>query len=285
MGGNWCYNDDNWLEDYVPYTETANRLKIMRVESWREKKTITINGVDANSDHDDVCVDTVNSNNFNNGWIISIEGHDALWIDRFRVTKTGGCSGSFLWGTSNDYGWCLSTDPNDWEGFKKWWNNCGQVPERTCYRTRYLSDNGYVYYYLDRNYSLFGRRRLEGISYEDLLRKENGKFYHVDKNGNAVGQAVDDGFNIVPSPVTPAPTPGSTSRLTCKEISNLPGLHPQVLCAQCGATGYCKAKYKKRQNKCTCKQLKCKKCKKDQACCRTNPEGCTWNATAKRPCS
>merc|ERR1719445_2981546 len=87
-----------------------------------------------------------------------------------------------------------------------------------------------------------------------------------------------------PAPVTPAPTPGATFGQTCKDIAkNAANMTPQDLCTACGNTGYCKAKYKKRQNKCKCKRLKCKKCKKDQTCCATNPEGpCVYDAVAKK---
>jgi len=84
------------------------------------------------------------------------------------------------------------------------------------------------------------------------------------------------------TPAPPAPTPAATFRQTCKDIAkNNANLTAKDLCTQCGATGYCKAKYKSRKNKCKCKKLKCKKCKKDQTCCTTNPEGCVYDAVNK----
>jgi len=287
-----CYSEGHWYwTDLVTYSNTGSKLRVLRMVNWYATHSIIeIDGVDYGSIHKDVCIDTVDSTKFENGWIVSIGGDDGLWADRFRVTKNGDdCKGTSTWGASNAYGWCLSTDPNDWNFAKYNSNGCGYVPGKKCYRSFYISDNGSVYLYRDPNYSLFGRRRLQGlqISFEDLLAEQNGKYFHVDKNGNAIGQPVDDGFNIVPPPVTPAPTPGSTSGLNCNEISKLPGLTSQDQCTLCGATSYCKAQLKnrKKQNKCKCKKLKCKRCKKDQTCCLTNPEGCTWNPTAKNPCS
>jgi len=283
-----CYSQSYWDKSTVVHAGTGNRVKVLRQESWIGiGNAIDLNGVDNEGRHDNVCVDTVDSTEFVNGWVVSIEGDDALWADTFTVIKEGhSCKknwASFTWGASNKDGWCLSTDPTDGQRLKND-EGCGNVPGGKCYRTKYVSDNGSVYTY-NNNYSLFGRRRVEAISYEDLLITLNGKSYHVDKNGNAVGQAVDDGFNTVPQPVTIAPSPGSTFGPTCKEISKLTGLTSEVLCSQCGDTGYCKAKYKKKENKCKCKKLKCKECKKDQTCCLTNPEGCTWNPTAKEPCA
>merc|ERR1719361_3049072 len=70
-----------------------------------------------------------------------------------------------------------------------------------------------------------------------------------------------------PSPA-PTPMPVAPAPMTCKDIGKLPGLTPQQVFDECSKTTYCKAKYKK---------LKCKKCKKNMACCNDNPEGCVYN--------
>merc|ERR1719334_568399 len=171
-------------------------MMVVRVQNWQHVGGIrTLTGVsDRSGNQAQTCVDnTVESSKFENGWTLSIEGHDAVWADRFRVDKSSGCSGWEEWGLNNGDGWCLSTDRNDHCcGFKTRSGQCGNVPAGRCWRTFYISDNGSVYVYSDENWSLFGRRlqRLEDFSYEALLVEQNGKFYHVNTDGNAVGQEV-----------------------------------------------------------------------------------------------
>lgn len=43
-------------------------------------------------------------------------GNDGLLIDRFRKETFGSTNEVQYWGANNDYGWCLSTDPNDVNG-------------------------------------------------------------------------------------------------------------------------------------------------------------------------
>merc|ERR1719476_674178 len=84
----------------------------------------------------------------------------------------------------------------------------------------------------------------------------------------------------MPSP-QPTPTPVAPTPMTCKDISQLTGLSQTQVFDECKKTTYCKAKYKAKKDK-----AKCKKCKKSQACCNDNPEGCVYNpANTKQPCA
>jgi len=91
----------------------------------------------------------------NKSFYIVTEGSDAVWIDRliawrFWAKWRHGIIKDWEkeWGSSNEAGWCLSQDPNDYVS----WNSddiAQYVPDNRCYYALRLEPNGDVYGYYD----------------------------------------------------------------------------------------------------------------------------------------
>lgn len=79
---------------------------------------------------------------------VEIHGYDAMWIDTFILVGNKG-TGAWrdwveVWGRSNDDGWCLSKDRNDWIHWNMDWDHAQHVPHEECFYKFRLNASGSV---------------------------------------------------------------------------------------------------------------------------------------------
>jgi len=100
------------------------------------------------------------TNNYGNGFMVSISGDDGFWIDQAFFMNDGGTQIK-TWGADDDHGWCLSSDMNDR------WYLADHLLDYKCCRTWFFSDNGLVYGCFDDK--VFGRRLEERLEHGNLV--------------------------------------------------------------------------------------------------------------------
>jgi len=147
----------------IQYGGTSCKICVAKMDQW----IVPTNGIECKQGVPDHLEEAwlprllnidIDGNSWEEGWAISTDCNDAMWID--RVTEMENIYGGIVlrnWGESDFNGWCLSTDPNDSWG--------GNPNHDACKPTLYFGYNGGWGYW---DYNRLGRRSETAAGGDDL---------------------------------------------------------------------------------------------------------------------
>jgi len=168
--GSFCLDNHDWsIIDLAPTNNAVCIQRYRRYNNWSpENDYMSCNwgGLISNTwnhcfDYPEFLIFGGVTNNYGNGFMVSINGDDGFWIDQAFYMNDGGTQIK-TWGEDHDQkGWCLSSDNND-----RWYIG-DHLTEYRCCRTWYFSDNGQVYGCFDDK--VFGRRLEERLEHGNLV--------------------------------------------------------------------------------------------------------------------